>query len=147
MEQQDLSPVLGADNTNAVMHSADVLTETTAMTEIPANNTANETPSGGLFGGGSGMMILIYAVILGGMYFLLLRPQRKKEKQMKEMQAAIRTGDNVVTSSGMFGKVMDVGEDCFVVEFGTNRGVRIPVRKSDVLGVKEPKMTPAPKTE
>jgi preprotein translocase subunit YajC len=66
---------------------------------------------------------------------------------MKEMQAAITTGDNVVTSGGMFGKVADIGEDCFIVEFGTNRSIRIPVLKSDVIGIREPKMTPPPKIE
>jgi preprotein translocase subunit YajC len=51
-----------------------------------------------------------------------------------------------VTTNGLFGKIADVGEDCFVVEFGTNRGVRIPVLKTDVVAVREPKMTPQPQS-
>jgi preprotein translocase subunit YajC len=100
---------------------------------------------GGLFGG-AGIWV-VYAVILVGMYFLLMRPQRKREKQMKEMQAGIRVGDNVVTNGGLYGRVADLGEDSFIVEFGTNRSIKIPVRKTDVLGVKEPKLTPPPKIE
>ena len=75
------------------------------------------------------------------MYFFMFRPQRKREKEMKNLQSSLRVGDNIVTSSGMYGKIMDVGQDCFVVEFGTNRGVRIPIRKADVIGVKEPVLT------
>lgn len=88
--------------------------------------------------------ILYAVVIIGAMYLLLFRPQRKQAKEMKTMQSNIRPGDNVVTSSGLYGKVMDVGEDVFVIEFGTNRGIRIPVSKSDVVAIKSPKLTPPP---
>jgi len=98
-------------------------------------------------GGGMWMMIIWIGVLMIAMYFLMFRGPRKREKKMKEMQAGIRTGDNVVVSGGMFGRIADIGEDCFVVEFGTNRGIRIPVLKSDVLGVREPKLTPPPKVE
>jgi preprotein translocase subunit YajC len=89
------------------------------------------------------MMWLIYPVMIVALYFLMIRPQRKRDKQMKEMQDSISTGDNIVTTSGLFGKVVDKGEDCFVVEFGTNRGVRIPVRKSDVSGIRTPNINPS----
>ena len=99
--------------------------------------------------GGFGMMpmLLIWGGVILVMYLLMFRPQRKREKQMKEMQAGITTGDNIVTNAGLFGRVADVGEDCFIIEFGTNRGIRIPVLKSEVVGIRAPKMTPEPKSE
>ena len=96
----------------------------------------------GLFDGP--MFFIVWGVIIVGLYFIMIRPGRKRDKKMREMQAAIKTGDNVITSSGMFGKVMEVGTDSFVVEFGTNRGIRIPVLKSDVVAIREPKLTPPP---
>ncbi|MCL1884036.1 MAG: preprotein translocase subunit YajC [Defluviitaleaceae bacterium] len=90
-------------------------------------------------------MLLLWGAVFVGMWFMMIRPQRKREKKMRELQSQISTGDNVVTSSGLFGKVTEVGEDCFVVEFGTNRGVRIPVLKADVVAVRDPKMTPQPR--
>lgn len=90
--------------------------------------------------------ILYAAVIIGSMYFLLFRPQRKREKEMKSMQSNIRPGDNIVTTSGLYGKVTDVGEDVFVVEFGVNRGIRVPVAKADVAAIRSPKLTPPPIT-
>ena len=98
--------------------------------------------------GGMGMLWLaVYGLIFVGMWFVLIRPQRKRDKAMKELQASISTGDKIVTSGGLFGQVVDIGEDCFVVEFGTNRGVRIPILKADVVCVREPKTTPQPKIE
>ena len=98
--------------------------------------------------GGFPMFIwVIYGALFVGLYFLFIRPNRKREKQRREMVEAIRAGDNVVTTGGLFGRVTDIGEDCFVVEFGTNKGMRIPVLKSDVLGVREPKLTPPPRID
>lgn len=105
---------------------------------------------GGWFGDFGIQTILMYAALIAALWFFLFRPQRKREKEMKNMQAALKVGDSVLTSSGMFGVITAVGEDCFVVEFGTNKGVRIPIRKTDILGVKAPEMAPpkaAPENE
>jgi len=110
-------------------------------------NDAAQAGNGALGGGGMGIMLVYAAVLIVAMYFLMFRGPRRREKKAKEMQAGLRTGDNVVVSGGMFGRIADVGEDCFIVEFGTNRGIRIPILKSDVLGVREPKLTPQPKIE
>ncbi len=83
-------------------------------------------------------MILIYGGLIFAMYWFLFRPQRKREKEMQAMQSAIKAGDNVITTSGFYGKVVEVGGDHFVIEFGTNKGIRIPVRKLDIAGVKSP---------
>lgn len=92
------------------------------------------------------MLIGIWVLVFGGFWLLMIRPQRKREKKLKELQSSIKAGDNVVTTSGMFGKVSDVGTDCFVVEMGiSGRTVKIPVAKNDVLGVREPVLTPPPK--
>ena len=99
-----------------------------------------EAPSGG-FLGGILPMLLIYGAIFGAMWLLMIRPQRKRQKEQREMLDALRVGDNIVTSNGLFGKITDIGEDVYVVEFGTNKGVRIPVLKTDVAGVREPKLT------
>ena len=99
-------------------------------------------------GGGlpSILMIVVWVAMFGGIWFLMMRPQKKREKKLKELQASIKAGDNVVTNGGMFGKVADVGTDCFVVEMGiSGRTVKVPILKSDVLGVREPVLTPPPK--
>lgn len=61
-------------------------------------------------------MILIFAA----MYFLLIAPQRKKQKEHEKMLAALKTGDEVVTSGGIYGTITSVKEDRFVVRVGDN---------------------------
>ena len=100
----------------------------------------------GLFSSGFG--IIIYFVFLFGiMWFIMVRPQRKREKAMMEMQAAIKVGDMVVTNTGMYGKVVDIVNDLFVIEFGLNKGIRIPVEKSSISGVREPNLSIAKEVE
>jgi preprotein translocase subunit YajC len=122
---------------------------TTAATQQPASNAQNgqgeEIQGGGLL---SFMpMILIWGGFIFVMYFLIFRPQRKREKKATEMRAALRVGDNILTSGGLYGKIVELGTDAHMIEFGTNRGFRIPVRKSDILGISEPKMTPPIKND
>ena len=111
-----------------------------AAAEATAAAQAADTGVGGFGGMNTLVMIVVWAGIIGIFYFFSIRPQSKREKKLKEMQAGIKSGDNVLTTSGFFGKVADVWEDCFLVEFGTNRGVRIPVRKSDIVGIQTPKI-------
>mgnify|MGYP000669217505 CR=1 FL=1 len=51
-------------------------------------------------------LILIFAI----MYFLMIRPQQKRVKQHREMVAALKKGDQVVTQGGIIGKVSSVLE-------------------------------------
>ena len=53
-------------------------------------------------------LILIFVIF----YFFLIRPQQKKAKEHKLMVAALKRGDEVVTSGGMVGKVERIlGDD------------------------------------
>ena len=47
-------------------------------------------------------------------YFMFLRPQRKRQKEHREMVAALNKGDEVVTTSGILGKIVKL-EDNFLV--------------------------------
>lgn len=111
-----------------------------------AEGAEKATQSSGLFGTFMAdhpvMLIIIYcAVLLLIMYFLSIRPTQKKEKKLAELRNAIEIGDDIVTNSGFYGKVVDMTYDCMIVEFGLNRGVRIPVAKTEVFGRAEPNMS------
>ena len=96
----------------------------------------------------SGLGIVAYFVFLFGiMWFIMIRPQRKREKAMQEMQQAIKVGDMVLTNSGMYGKVVDIVNNLFILEFGLNKGIRIPVEKSAITSVKEPNLSTAKEVE
>ncbi len=62
-------------------------------------------------------IVLVFVV----MYFLLIRPQKKKEKQIQEMRSKVEVGDEVITSGGIIGTVVNIRDDTFVIETGTDR--------------------------
>lgn len=68
-------------------------------------------------------LILIFAIF----YLFLIRPQQKKAKEHKAMVAALRRGDQVITQSGIYGKVAKVkeGEDDIEVEIAQNVKIRV----------------------
>ncbi|HRK96809.1 MAG TPA: preprotein translocase subunit YajC [Rhodospirillales bacterium] len=90
---------------------------------------------GDVAGAGAGILqflplILIFVVF----YFLLIRPQQKKLKQHRDMLAAIRRGDRIVTGGGIIGTVNKVIDDNEVmVEIA--EGVRVRVHKPLISAV------------
>lgn len=89
-------------------------------------------------GGGGGDMITSFIpliLIFVIFYFFLIRPQQKKAKDHKAMVEALRRGDQVLTQSGIFGKVTKVkdGEDEIEVEIA--KEVRIRLLRSAIASV------------
>ncbi len=91
---------------------------------------------------GSGMTIgwiVIYIVIIVAMfYFMAIRPQKKQQQSMQEMNNALEKGDSIITTSGFYGVVIDIQDDIVVVEFGSNKNCRIPMRKTAIQTVEKP---------
>ena len=86
--------------------------------------------SGGTMGMG---VIILYVVVIGAfMYFAAIRPQKKEQKRVNAMLANMEVGDVVVTTSGFYGVLIDITEDDVIVEFGSNRNCRIPMKKSAI---------------
>jgi preprotein translocase subunit YajC len=84
-------------------------------------------------GPGGLMQMLPLLLIFVVFYFLLIRPQTKRAKEHKAMVAAIATGDEVVTSGGILGKVTEVGDQFLTVEIAD--GVRVKVQRHTVASV------------
>jgi|SRR5690625_773390 len=64
-------------------------------------------------------LILIFAVF----YFFMIRPQVKQRKKEKEFSSALKKGDQVVTKSGMHGRVLDLVDknDTVILETGAGK--------------------------
>lgn len=74
-------------------------------------------------------MIFMVAII-GIFYFFMIRPQQKKSKDQKKFVEEVKKGDLVVTIGGAHGRVAEIEDDTFVLEF--ERGARIRFSKSSV---------------
>ncbi len=93
--------------------------------------------AGEVTGGATLTTILIFVGWIAIMYFVLIRPQKKQQKQMDELRNAIEPGDNIMTTGGFYGVVLDVVDDTVIVEFGNNKNCRIPMHKNAIAEVQK----------
>ncbi|MBI2712724.1 MAG: preprotein translocase subunit YajC [Bdellovibrio sp.] len=87
---------------------------------------------GGQQGGGI-MAFAPFILMFAVMYFLILRPQQKRMKEQQNMISALKHGDEILTASGILGKVTGIADKVLTVEIADN--VRIKLLKSQVSQV------------
>ncbi len=75
--------------------------------------------------------ILLFAVIF---YVLLIRPQRRREKEHAELLKRLKPGDQVVTSSGIIGRVTSVKEDRVILR---SEDAKLEMLKSAVVQIRQ----------
>ena len=73
--------------------------------------------------------ILIFVI----MYFIMIRPQQRRQKEQQQLISALKTGDRVVTSSGIHGLISNVKESTVIVKVADN--VKIEMDKAAVTNV------------
>ena len=85
--------------------------------------------------GGPGPMMTIFPFILifAIMYFMVIRPQQKKAKEHQELLNKLKKNDEVMTSGGIYGKVVDLKDTIVTIEVAPN--VRIRVARSQIASV------------
>lgn len=66
-------------------------------------------------------------------YFMVLRPQMKRAKEVKVMIAALEKGDEAVTTGGMIGRIVKVGESYITIEVA--EGVNLTIQKGAIQTV------------
>ncbi|MCC8163301.1 MAG: preprotein translocase subunit YajC [Lachnospiraceae bacterium] len=82
-------------------------------------------------------LVIWIVVMIAFMYFVVMRPQRKEQKRVAAMLSAMEVGDVVVTTSGFYGVLIDITDEDVIVEFGSNRNCRIPMKKSAIAEVEK----------
>ena len=85
-------------------------------------------PGGGI---GSFFVPLIFIFII--MYFVLFRPQIKRQKEQAKLVSSVKTGDRVITASGIHGMISNVKDRTVIVKIADN--VKIEMEKSAVTNV------------
>ena len=77
--------------------------------------------------------MLLPAMLLVVFYFLLIRPQNKRAKDQREMLSKVAAGDEIATTGGVLGKVIEVGDQFLTLEIAS--GVNIKLQKFQVSQV------------
>jgi preprotein translocase subunit YajC len=76
-------------------------------------------------------MILIFAIV----YFLLILPMQRQKKQTAKMLAELQNGNVVITSGGIVGSIVAIGEDDTVVLRVKPDNIKIQVARSSVASI------------
>ena len=92
---------------------------------------AQAAPGAG--GPGPIVTILPFILIFVIMYFMVIRPQQKKAKQHQDLLSKLKRNDEVMTSGGIYGKVVDLKETVVTLEVAPN--VRIRVHRPQISAV------------
>ncbi|HKY09847.1 MAG TPA: preprotein translocase subunit YajC [Candidatus Binatia bacterium] len=77
--------------------------------------------------GGPGPIITIlpFILIFVIMYFMVIRPQQKKAREHQDMLSKLKRNDEVMTSGGIYGKVIDLKETVVTLEVAPNVRIRV----------------------
>jgi preprotein translocase subunit YajC len=88
-------------------------------------------PGGG--GGSSFMSFLPIILIFVIFYFLLIRPQQKRSKDHRVLLENLRTGEYVLTSGGIYGRITGIKDNVITLEISDK--VRVKVNRGNIAGV------------
>ena len=89
------------------------------------------------------LMFLQFVPIFIIIYLLILRPQQQRQKQLQKMLAALKKGDRVLTSGGIFGSVLGVDDTKVVLKIGEgvkSEDIKVEFAKSAIVQVVVPEV-------
>jgi preprotein translocase subunit YajC len=93
-----------------------------------------QAPAPAPSGAGSSLISMLpFVFIFIIMYYVMLRPQMRRQKEAAKLVAALKTGDRVVTASGIHGLISNVKETTVIVKVADN--VKLEMEKSAVTNV------------
>lgn len=90
-------------------------------------------------GGGLLTALIPFILVFVIFYLLIILPSRKKQKKHLQMVEALKPGDKIITSGGIYGTVMGVQKDRIEVKIAAN--VKIDITKSSVAAILNPQQT------
>jgi preprotein translocase subunit YajC len=90
------------------------------------NSVAWAQGTSGSTGVGGGLLSLVpFVLIFVIFYFMLILPQQKRKKQSDAMMAALKKGDKVVTASGIWGTITNMGKDTVTLQIADTTKIKI----------------------
>jgi preprotein translocase subunit YajC len=78
------------------------------------------------------IQLLPFALVLAIFYVIILLPMKKRQKKVQEFLGALKVGDRVVTSGGIYGAITKLSEQSVQLQIAQN--VRVEVARSAIVG-------------
>ncbi|HNV03968.1 MAG TPA: preprotein translocase subunit YajC [Vicinamibacterales bacterium] len=90
------------------------------------------------------VQLVPFALVLAIFYFLILMPMQRKQKKVQQFLAALKVGDRVVTTSGIYGQITRISDNSVQLQIADK--VRIEISRTAVGGYQgqEPVASDAP---
>jgi preprotein translocase subunit YajC len=88
----------------------------------------NPAPAGQ---GSSMQFLLMMVLIIVVFYFFMIRPQSKRQKELKNFREQLKKGDKVLTTGGIYGRIVEINDQTSLIEVDSN--VKIRVDKAAIL--------------
>ena len=85
--------------------------------------------------GGIGSILFLILPMIFIMYFMVFRPQQQQRKRSQEMQAALKTGDKIITGSGIYGTVSGIDGDAVILKISSEPQVKIRIARAAIAQV------------
>ena len=83
-------------------------------------------------GGSSLVGLALPVLMIVGFYFLLIRPQRNRQRAQQALVASLEVGDDVMTSGGIFGTIVDIDDDEGTVTVEIAPGTRVRMLRQGI---------------
>lgn len=78
------------------------------------------------------LQLIPFALILGIFYFVMVLPMRKRQQKVQAFLAALKVGDRVITTGGIYGSITRVSDQSVQLQVANN--VRIEVSRAAIVG-------------
>src|ERR1044071_2802074 len=89
--------------------------------------------SGGATPGILGSPLIMMVIVMGMFYVMLILPQQRQRKKTQAMLAALKNGDKVVTTGGIYGTVNGIDGDTVILKIADQ--VKIRIARSEIAQV------------
>ena len=83
-------------------------------------------------GGSPLLQFAPFVLVLGIFYFIILRPMRQKQQKVQKFLEALKVGDRVITTGGIYGQVTRLGDQSIQIQIADK--IRIEVAKASIGG-------------
>ncbi|MEQ1759862.1 MAG: preprotein translocase subunit YajC [Vicinamibacterales bacterium] len=78
------------------------------------------------------VQLLPFAIVLGIFYFVILMPMRKRQQKVQAFLGALKVGDNVVTTGGIYGSITRLSDDSVQLQIAER--VRVEISRNAIVG-------------
>lgn len=86
----------------------------------------------GAGGSAAWVQLVPFAIVLAIFYFVILLPMKRRQQKVQAFLSALKVGDNVVTSGGIYGQITKVSDDSVQVQIAER--VRVEISRNAVIG-------------